>query len=228
MSAVGNPGVYVRERSSIWKTRMDAAEKSRCTPVMPCDEVRPSAQRTSQSEAGRNSIGALLVGLSVLGLPVTVVVVRWMGSLGRVCTLIGYGVLFTRACFMIRGGAPLRMKPLTARLLYAELVADAIGCGACLWAWVVWRFGLGFRPELMRQHEGATHQTRVGSVGWHWPQPDRSMYSTRFACSFTSVLVAACAALSPSIQVQPPRPTCTRNTQRRAPRTSPCAFTLIT
>jgi hypothetical protein len=76
---------------------MDAAEESRRTPVTPCDEVRPSARRTSQSEAGGNSIGALLLGLSILGLPMTVVVVRWVGSLGRVCALIGYGILLTRA-----------------------------------------------------------------------------------------------------------------------------------
>jgi hypothetical protein len=131
---------------------MDAAEKSRRTPMTRCDEVRPSAQRTSLSEAGRNSVGTLLLGLSILGLPVTVVVVRWMGSLGRVCALIGYGILFTRACFMIRSGAPLSMKPLTALLLYAELVADAIGCGVGLWAWVFWPLRLRF---LTRTHATA-------------------------------------------------------------------------
>jgi hypothetical protein len=95
LSPVVNLVVQARERSSIWKAQMDAAEKSRRTGMTRYDEVRPSAQRTSQSEAGRNSVGALLLGLSILGLPVTLVVVRWVGSVGRVCALIGYGILLT-------------------------------------------------------------------------------------------------------------------------------------
>jgi hypothetical protein len=67
---------------------------------------------------------------------------------------------------MIRGGAPLRMKPLTARLLYAELVADAIGCGAGLWAWVVWPLRLRFstRTHATAQRRDPPDASWLGRV----------------------------------------------------------------
>jgi hypothetical protein len=178
---VGNPGVYVRQRSSICRAQMDAAEKSRRTLVRRCDEFRASAQLTTESKAGRNSVGRLLLGVSMLGLPVTLIVVRWMGSIGRVCALTGYGILFTRACFMIRSGAPLRMKPLTALLLYTELVADAIGCGVGLWAWVFWPLRLRF---LTRTHATARRRdppdaSRLALVAWAAAGPIYVLHTIR-------------------------------------------------
>jgi hypothetical protein len=191
---VGNLGVYVLETSSIWKAHMDAAEKSRRTPMTRCDEVRPRVQRTSQSKAGPNSIGALLLGLSILGLPVTLIVVRWMGSVGRVCALIGYGILLTRACFMIRSGAPLRMKPRTARLLYAELVADAIGCGAGLWAWVVWplRFRFSTRTHATSRRRDPPDASWLGGVAMAAAGPIYVLHTIRLLIYISPVRGLRC------------------------------------
>jgi len=121
----------------------------------------------SAERSRRNAVGRLLLGVSMLGLPMTLVAVRWMGGLGRFCALLGYGILFTRACFMIRSGAPLRMKPLTALLLYTELVADGMGCGAGLWAWVFWPLRLRLLSRMhTRQRRGPPNSSRLGRVAW--------------------------------------------------------------
>src|SRR5262249_35702609 len=71
--------------------------------------------------------------------------------------------LLARAVIMVAGGAPRRMKRLTALLLYLELVADAIGFAAGLWAWV-------WSPPRSRTLAATTGNSRSWPIGASWPE----------------------------------------------------------
>jgi hypothetical protein len=125
--------------------------------------TRVSQHHVTLVRRSPTAVGRLLLGVSAMGLPLTLVATRRMGRLGRLCAEVGYGILLARAVIMVAGGAPRRMKRLTALLLYLELLADANGFIAGLWAWV-------WSPPRSPALAATTGESgRGGSISASWP-----------------------------------------------------------
>jgi hypothetical protein len=111
-------------------------------------------KRDTDRPARPNPVGWVLLGISALGLPMTLGAIGRMGRRGGLAAEIGYGILLTRATIVVAGGAPHRMKSATALLLYLELVADTIGFTTGLWTWVWSPLRSGYRAASTGTSQG--------------------------------------------------------------------------
>jgi hypothetical protein len=101
----------------------------------------PDAGRRGQTAEsggvpGGERLGAVLLGLSAIGLPLGWLALRRLGRWGGLLVEAGCGVLFARDLAMTATGAPARLRPLPRILLLLETVTSGTAGLAGLWGWV--------------------------------------------------------------------------------------------
>ena len=127
------------------------------------------------------ALGALILVLSGLGFPLTQLVIARFGRRGAIVADGVSAGLLVRDVALVRLGAPRRLRPVPAVLLWLELaaaVASVVGLGAVV----------SPRRAPTRSLTGLTEAIRQASVGvlfglhtyrfWIYLQPDRGLRAT--------------------------------------------------
>ena len=135
--------------------------------------------RTHRDPAMPPALGALILVLSGLGFPLTQIEIIRFGRRGAVAAEAVSAGLLVRDVALVRLGAPRRLRPVPAALLWLELAAAAVASIAGLGAIV------SPRTSPARTRAGILEAVRQASVGalfglhtyrfWIYLQPDRGL-----------------------------------------------------